>query len=484
MLERVDLIIRPGAILTMVDDTVMYDAMIAVQGARIVYVGDRQTGESLYEGDRVIDDPEAVVLPGFVDTHTHLGAHFFGTLIDEENVITAVYDLWFPMEFAWDHETMYAASCLGIWDALRSGVTTVANDQYVPQATAEAVDELGLRALVSREINEFAAPVPVLYDKAARKYSIAFDRRRAEAGLAENIALIEHWQGHPRVTPCLGPHAPDLLSGEMLQRIASEAEKYDVKMLMHIAQSQAEVEQVRERGAAGSIHYLDSLGILSPRLQGAHMVWIDDDEIALAVASGMGMSWTPTIMMACQSYARIDAVLGAGLRVGFGTDCFSFDVLEELRYAIYSANFVRGLESGFRLRAYDLIRMATIGGAACLGLDDSIGTVEAGKLADLAVVNLDDCQLIPNTNYFETLVYRAKARNVTHTIVGGEVVYEAGHLCRADESELVERGRTLASEWVGRSREVLARANTLPRIQPHFPLPEHATDANAAVASK
>jgi 5-methylthioadenosine/S-adenosylhomocysteine deaminase len=237
--EPVDLIVRPGAILTMVDESVLYDGLIAVKDGRIAYVGDRQAGEELYESDRVIDDPQAVVLPGFVDTHTHLGAHFFGTLIDEENVITAVYDLWFPMEFAWDHETMYAASCLGIWDALRSGVTTVANDQYYPQATAEAVDALGLRALVSYEINEMAAPMPVLYDKASRKYSISFDRRRAEEGLEENIALIETWQGHPRVTPCLGPHAPDLLSGEMLQRIAGEAEKYDVKMLMHIAQSQA-----------------------------------------------------------------------------------------------------------------------------------------------------------------------------------------------------------------------------------------------------
>jgi 5-methylthioadenosine/S-adenosylhomocysteine deaminase len=484
MREPADLIVRPGAILTMVDDSVLYDGMIAVKDGRIAYVGDRQAGEELYEGDRVIDDSQAVVLPGFVDTHTHLGAHFFGTMIDEENVITAVYDLWFPMEFAWDHETMHAASCLGIWDALRSGVTTVANDQYYPQATAEAVDALGMRALVSYEINEFSAPMPVRYDPASRKYSISFDRRRAEEGLAENIALIETWQGHPRVTPCLGPHAPDLLSGEMLQRIAGESEKYDVKMLMHIAQSQAEVEQVRKRGAEGSIHYLDSLGILSRRLQGAHMVWLDDAEIALAAASGMGMSWTPTIMMACQSYARIDDILNSGLRVGFGTDCFSMDVLEEFRYAIYSANFVRGLKSGFRLRAYDLIRMATIGGAICLGLDDSIGTVETGKLADLVVVNLDDAQVIPNTNYFETLVYRAKARNITHTIVGGEVVYADGHLCTADEAELLERGRRLATDWVGRSKDLLAQAGTLGRIQPHFELPELVSDGGPAVGPK
>lgn len=478
MREPADIIIRPGAILRMVDDSVMYDGLIAVKDGRIAFVGDRREGDDRYQSDNVIDDPDAVVLPGFVDTHTHLGAHFFGTLCDEENVITAVYDLWFPMEFQWDHETMYAASCLGVWDALRSGVTTVGNDQYYPQATAEAVDELGMRALVSREINEFSAPMPVSYDAVTRKYSISFDRRRAEEGLAECIELIETWRDHPRVTPCLGPHAPDLLSGEMLQRCAETAEMYDVKMLMHIAQSQAEVQQVRERGSAGSIHYLDSLGMLSPRLQGAHMVWLDDAEIAMAAASGMGMSWTPTIMMACQSYARIDDILRSGMNVGFGTDCFSMDVLEEFRYAIYSANFVRGLDSGFRLSAYELIRMATIGGATCLGLADTIGTVETGKLADLVVVNLDDPLTIPNTNYFETLVYRAKAHDVTHTIVNGEVVYADGHLCRADERELLQRGRSCATDWVGRSRRVIEASGTFGRIQPHFVMPEMGVESS------
>jgi 5-methylthioadenosine/S-adenosylhomocysteine deaminase len=238
-------------------------------------------------------------------------------------------------------------------------------------------------------------------------------------------------------------------------------------MLIHIAQSQAEIAQVRKKGYSGSIRYLHEIGFLSPRVQGAHMVWVDQDEIALAARSGMGMSWTPTIMMACHSYAKIDKLVESGITIGFGTDCFSMDVLEEMRYATYSANFVRG-EEGFQLKAFDLLRMATAGGAHALGLGDEIGTLEPGKRADLIVLNLDDAQLIPNTNYFETIVYRAKSRNLSHSIVDGRIVYANGRLVLANEKELLTAGREAAAEWLVRSRPVLERTGVTARIQPHF----------------
>jgi 5-methylthioadenosine/S-adenosylhomocysteine deaminase len=238
-------------------------------------------------------------------------------------------------------------------------------------------------------------------------------------------------------------------------------------LLVHIAQSQAEIAQVRKKGGNGSIRYLDEIGFLSPRVQGAHMVWLDDDEITIAAASGMGMSWTPTIMMACHSYAKIDRLIASGIGIGFGTDCFSMDVLEELRYAIYSANFVRG-EEGFQLKAYDLLRMATIGGARCLGLGDEIGTIERGKRADLIVLSLGDAQVVPNTNYFETIAYRAKSRNLTHTIVNGRLVYADGRLQLTSQETLLEEGRAAAREWLGRSAGVLERTGVAARIQPHF----------------
>jgi 5-methylthioadenosine/S-adenosylhomocysteine deaminase len=463
----VDLLLEVGALLPLTSDEVVYDALVAVNDGRIAYAGPKANAPSRFEGAEVIRNPDGVVMPGFVDTHTHAGAHFWGTLCDDENIITALYELWFPMEASYDPELTYVACLLGYWDAVKAGVTTLGNDEYFPHATAQAAATIGVRSLVANRINEFALDAPPRYNRNTRRFELDYVRGKAEASLRENVEFIEEWRDHDLVVPCLGPHAPDLLSTDMLLACAEAADAYETKMLIHVAQSEAEVERVREKGYSGSISYLNEIGFLSPRVQAAHMVWLDDEEIRVAAESGMGMSWTPTIMMACQSYAKIDKLMASGIKMGFGTDCFSMDVVEELRYALYSANFVIKA-NGFRLTAFDLIRRATIGGAECLGLADEIGTVEEGKRADLVVFDMRDAQLVPNTNYFESLAYRGKSRNVTHTIVNGRIVYADGELQLVDEGEVFEEARRASRTWVGRSRGILEETGVIKRIQDHF----------------
>jgi cytosine/adenosine deaminase-related metal-dependent hydrolase len=466
MAREVDIVVEVGALLPLSSDEVVYDALVAVDDGRIVYAG-AKAGAEEFSAAEIIRNPDGVVMPGFVDTHTHVGAHFWGTLCDDENIITALYELWFPMEAAYDPELSYVACLLGYWDAVKAGVTTLGNDEYFPEATAQAAATIGIRSLVANRINEFALDAPPRYNRAERRFELDYVREKAQTSLTENVEFIEKWQGHSLVVPCLGPHAPDLLSTDMLLACAEAAETYDVKMLIHVAQSEAEVERVREKGHKGSIHYLQEIGFLSPRVQAAHMVWLDEEEIDIAASSGMGMSWTPTIMMACQSYAKIDKLMKSGIKMGFGTDCFSMDVVEELRYALYSANYVIKA-NGFRLTAYDLIRRATIGGAECLGLDDQIGTIETGKKADLIVINMRDAQLLPNTNYFENIAYRGKSRNVTHTIIDGRIVHANEELKLVNQDEIFDEAREASRVWVGRSKGVLEETGVVGRIQPHF----------------
>ncbi len=467
MMRQVDLIIEAGAVLPMTGPTVIYDAMIAVADGRILYVGDAATGRAQFTAEKVIGDADSVVMPGLVDSHTHVGAHLFGTICDDENVITALYDLWFPMEDAYDEEIIHAGSCLGFWDAVRSGTTTLGDDLFFPEATARAAVRIGARALICDNIVEFTPKNAPKYNRSAKAYDLTYVRREAERHLQENIDFIQRWRGHDLVVPCLGPHAPDTLSTDMLREVGRAAESLDVKMLMHVAQSQAELGQVKKNGYDGSIYYLDKIGLLSPRLQAAHMAWLDDEEIRIAAASGMGMSYTPVIMMACHSFPKIDKLIASGIKMGMGTDCFSMDELEELRYGIYMANYVRG-EDGFQLKAYELLRIATVGGAECLGLADRIGTVEVGKLADLVVLNFRNAQLLPNTNYFETIAYRAKSRDITYTIINGRIVYQDGKLQLANQDAIYDEGKRLSTEWLRRNRDILERNNVMKRIQPHF----------------
>jgi cytosine/adenosine deaminase-related metal-dependent hydrolase len=128
---------------------------------------------------------------------------------------------------------------------------------------------------------------------------------------------------------------------------------------------------------------------------------------------------------------------------------------------------VRG-DSGFQLKGYDLLRIATVGGAECLGLANDIGTLEVGKLADLVVLNFRGAQLVPNTNYHETIAYRAKSRDITHTIINGRIVYQDGKLQLTDQDAIFDEGKRLAREWVRRNRPILDRAGVTSRIQPHF----------------
>ncbi len=466
-MQTVDLIIETGAALPMVDRSLVYDALIAVDDGKIVFVGDREGGRQRFDSETVIADRDGVAMPGLVNAHTHVGIHFFGTLCDESNVINALYDLIFPMEVGFDEELMYAASSLGLWDAVRGGVTTVCDHYHFPDATAKAAHRVGVRGVIADKIIEFTLDNPPRYDAATQSYTIEYKRAEAERRLAANVDFVERWRGDRLVTPCLGPHAPDTLSTEMLVECARTAESLGgVKMLMHLAQSAAEIAQIKRKGYRGSIYYLDEIGVLSPLLQAAHMVYLDDREIEIAGASGMGMSFNPVIMMACHSFPKVDRLIASGIRMGMGTDCLSMDQLEEMRYAIYMANYVRGAE-GFQLTGYELLRMATIGGAECLGLADEIGTLEVGKKADIIVLNLRDGQLVPNTNYFETVAYYAKSRNLSYSVIDGRIVYGDGKLKLADEDAIHEEGVRASREWLKHNRAILGRTGLARRLQPH-----------------
>lgn len=194
------------------------------------------------------------------------------------------------------------------------------------------------------------------------------------------------------------------------------------------------------------------------------MVFVDDEEIAIAAERGISMSFNPMTMLACRCFPPIGRLLASGMRVGVGTDCFSMDVLADMRPAIYAANYLA--PDKVPLRAYDVVRMATIGGAEALGLGSQIGTIQLGKRADLVLLDLRDARLAPVTNVIETVAYYSDSRNVTHTIVDGTVVYEAGRLTRADQDEVFAAGRAASSDWLLRNRSLIDRSSLASRIDP------------------
>jgi len=446
----------------MTSEAVIHNAAVAIRDGEIVYAGEAAACSEL-KAERVIETRDSVLLPGLVNAHTHVADHIYGTLVDEADISESLYEVIFPLAATLDDELQYAAARLGLWDALRSGVSTVCDLNMYADATARAAAELGARAIVAEKVVEYRMDTPPSFDRSSRTFTMKWDRTEAERLLQLGIDLVDRWHGHPLISPAIGPLAPDHLSTEMLLECANAAEAHGVKLLPHIAKTTAEGVEIRRRGYDGSIRYLDAIGFLSPAVHAAHMVFVDDDEIAIAAERGISMSFNPISMLACRCFPPIGKLMAAGLRIGFGTDCFSMDMLADMRPAIYAANFF-GVNGAGTLKAYDVLRMATIGGAEAIGLGDRIGTIEPGKRADLVLLDLRDPQLLPITNVIEAVVYYGSGRDVTHTIVEGNVVYERGGLTLANEDEIFAAGREAAAEWLRRNRPRLDASALAARI--------------------
>jgi 5-methylthioadenosine/S-adenosylhomocysteine deaminase len=455
----VDLIVKADRMITMTTDGVVDAAAVAVRDGEIVFAGSA-AGCAPLRAERVIEAGDAVLLPGLVNAHTHVGDHIYGTMVDESDVSESLYEVIFPLAGKLDEDLLHAADRVGMWDAIRCGVTTVCDQNMHAEATARAATDVGIRAVVAEKIVEYRMDSTPSFDRESRTFTMNWDRAEAERLLALGVEFAERWRDHPLVTPAIGPLAADHLSTDMLRECARAADSLGVKLVPHIAQTEAEGAELRRRGYEGSIRYLDAIGFLSPAVHAAHMVFVDDEEIAIAAERGISMSFNPLSMLSCRCFPPIQRELAAGIRSGFGTDAFSMDMLADMRPAIYVANLLGDAP----LSAHDLLRMATVEGARAVGLGDRVGTIEPGKRADLVVLDLHDPRLIQVSNVVESVVYYASGRNVTHTIVDGKVVYEGGEAALFDEREVLDAGRDGAAEWLRRSRPLIGGSALAKRI--------------------
>src|SRR5215468_4360104 len=271
----------------------------------------------------------------------------------------------------------------------------------------------------------------------------------ADRTLAESEQFAARWRDHSRIVPALGPHAPYTVSPDLYRRVHALAERLDILVVTHLAETQDEDRDIRRLYGCSPIRHLMNLGLVDSRLVAAHCVWIDSEEINLLAAARAGVVHNPRSNLKLASgIAPVPDMLRAGVLVGLGTDGAAsnneLDLLAELQFAAL-------LHKGVRLDplavpASTALEMATIGGARALGLDHLIGSLEPGKRADVVIIDLDEDSLVPLYDPVSHLAYAIEAADVRTVIVDGRIIVADGALVTADDGEIRRRVRALATE--------------------------------------
>jgi 5-methylthioadenosine/S-adenosylhomocysteine deaminase len=429
-----DILVLGSIVITMDEhQSIRSDGALAIRGNTIAAVGPLAEITAVYEGATVVDATGCLVIPGLIDAHTHIPMTLFRGLADDLPLHTWLEQHVWPAEHKFiNPETVKWASRLGVAELLRSGVTTLCDMYFYEDKVAEVVDELGMRGILANAHFDVTT-------------SSNFELGRT---LADAEQFVARWRGHSRIVPALGPHAPYTVGPDLYRRIHTLAERMDVPVVTHLAETQGEDHDIRHRYGRSPLRHLENLGLMDARLVAAHCVWVDGGEIDLLAKAQTGVVHNPRSNLKLASgIAPIPDMLGAGVLVGLGTDGAASNNALNLLAEIQTAALVH---KGVRLDplavpAAAAFQMATIGGARALKLDHLVGSLEPGKRADVAIIDLDEDNLVPLYDPLSHIAYAVEAADVRTVIIDGQIVLQDRVLTTGDEREIRRQVRALAS---------------------------------------
>ena len=433
--KRADLIVRGDFVVTIdAARPVIEDGAVAVKNGDIVAVGPADEVLAAYRTSTVIEGEDRVLMPGLVNGHTHAAMTLFRGIADDLELIEWLTEFIFPAEAEFvDEEFVRVGTQLACWEMIRGGTTTFVDMYFLPDVIAEVVDECGLRAIITAPAIDFPSPGHAGWNDS----------------FASAVSFARRWKNrHRRITPGIAPHAPYTVAPEHLVEAFDAAQSLQVPIHIHLAETLTEVDDILARYGNRPVNHMDATGVLEPRLIAAHMVWPDDQEIALLAARGIGVVHNPVSNMKLASgLSPVPRMLGAGVKVGLGTDGAAsnndLDMWEEINLASLIHKGV-ALDPTI-MPAETVLRMATLGGAEAISLDDEIGALTVGRRADVIQLRLDGPHLTPMYNVISHLVYAADSSDVVTVIVDGNVLMSEGAVLTVDGETVRSREARVSS---------------------------------------
>jgi len=430
-------VITNGTIVTMNDrDEVFNPGVVVIEGAKIVEVGALSNGgtESLaekYPNAQFVDASGCVVIPGLVNAHTHAAMTIFRGLADDLPLREWLEQHIFPAEKKLTEEWVFWGTVLACAEMIASGTTTFCDMYLFEHKVAEAVDKTGMRAVVGE----------VLYDFPSPHYG------ELENGFAFTKRFIEDWMGHERIKISVDPHAVYTCSPELLLRSFAISEHYDVPFVIHLAETEDEVQETMRRYGRTPVAHLANLGVLSGRVIADHCVWLSEEDRAIIAEKKVKVVHNPESNLKLASgIAPVADLLRRGVTVSLGTDgCASNNDLDMLSEMDTCAKIHKGvLRDPTVLPAKEVLRMATVYGARTLGLDDKIGKLEPGMLADIVILDFNKPHLTPCYDPISHIVYSARGSDVRDVMVHGQWLMRNREFTTIDMGEVKARVKEIA----------------------------------------
>jgi len=400
---------------------------IAIENDRILSVGERGSAPSGFVADRILDLPNDLVMPGLINTHTHAAMTLLRSYADDLPLMPWLNEKVWPFEDKLTEEDIYWGTALALCEMISSGTTTMLDMYASMDQVAEAVLKAGTRAVLSR--------------------GLIGNAPNGEQALLENIDLIKryHGAGSGRVSVMFGPHAPYTCSGEYLRKVKAEADRLGVGIHIHVAETREEINNIREQYGKTPVQWLDELGLFGGHVVAAHCVHLTPEDMGILARKHVCVAHNAESNMKLNSgTAPVIELLAKGVVVGLGTDGASsnnnLDLFGEMRSAAFQQKLIVGSTV---LPAYEMLKMATVGGAQTLGLED-VGMLAPGFKADLITVDMDQPHFYPRFSIPSHLVYVAHAGDVRTMMVDGKFLMEERKVLTMDVKKVCQEAETRA----------------------------------------
>jgi 5-methylthioadenosine/S-adenosylhomocysteine deaminase len=401
---------------------------VAIRADRIVAVGTSANLARHYQARQRIDRPDALMMPGLINTHTHAPMSLLRGIADDLNLQDWLTKYIFPAEAKnVDREFVNWGTRLACLEMMLSGTTTFVDMYYFEDKIAEATKAAGLRAVLGETIIGFPDP----------------DSKTPADGLKYTEDFIQRYKSDPLIVPAVAPHALYTNSDETLKACRALANRYDVPLVIHLSETKHENDEARAKRHLSPTEILDSIGVLSGRTIAAHGIWLNGTDMGILAKRKTGVAHCPSSNMKLASgIAPVMKLIDAGVPVGLGTDGPAgsnndFDMFEEMNLAADLQKV--STMNPQALPAMKAIEMATIDGARVTGLEKQIGSLEVGKRADLITVRLDRPHAVPMYNVYSQIVYALKGSDVQDVVVNGRLIVRDGHSLTLNESEILRK---------------------------------------------